>query len=438
MAERNASSVRPLLMNVLGTQSHKPACTTIPLFFACLPFRYLSSLDRVLFFAPPRSSINQTNRAAWSTSLLPLSSTPSPSSGLASNSGRTSGSASGSASGSTTPSPLPAGGAAAGGGGGAAGVGTGLGHSWVSQLRAGSPGAPSGGGNPGSAPPRMVDLLTGDGREAEAPPAGSPFAADVFGGFPSLASAAAAPAEAAPVSATAAVGSPGQVGCAHRDRGASRSTAPSTPLPAAKESPPPTEELKEGDSIEAQFLLADQAVWTTSWYRGKVSRVNRAGADGGEGGNGVTYGVEFVDGDCLDDVPEGHIRLFRGLQVGSVVTVEWPSKGGRPFKGCLTRVCAGEDGNPPTVSVIYEDTDTEVGAKLTGIRDNLSLSVSHSLCFSMYSLRRKFSVANSPRISSLLFYVLLCTLSKFRSSLPRFPVSRMPTEQCASRAPMPR
>lgn len=216
----------------------------------------------------------------------------------------------------------------------------------------------------------MVDLLTGDGRDAEAPPVGSPFAADVFGGFPSLASAAAAPAEAA----TAAVESPGQVGCAQRDRGASRATAPSTPLPAAKERPPRTEELREGDSIEAQFLLADQAVWTTSWYRGKVSRVNRsASADGGkrknhgvsgdgEGGNGVTYGVEFVDGDCLDDVPGEHIRLFRGLQVGSVVTVEWPSKGGRPFKGCLTRVCAGEDGNPPTVSVIYEDTDTEVSA----------------------------------------------------------------------------
>lgn len=53
-------------------------------------------------------------------------------------------------------------------------------------------------------------------------------------------------------------------------------------------------------------------------------------------------------------------------QVGSVVSVEWPSKGGRPFKGCLTKVCYGEGGGAPTVSVIYEDTDTEV-SRMVGV-----------------------------------------------------------------------
>lgn len=102
-------------------------------------------------------------------------------------------------------------------------------------------------------------------------------------------------------------------------------------------------ELKEGDSIEARFLLSDQGVWTTSWYRGTISKVNRspsgddekgdaasgasvpgqvegggaggAGGAKGVGGEGVTYSVEFADGDRLDGVPPDHIRLFRGLQV---------------------------------------------------------------------------------------------------------------------------
>lgn len=134
--------------------------------------------------------------------------------------------------------------------------------------------------------------------------------------------------------------------------------APATPLPGTPPAAP--ELLKVGDSVEAQFLLADQAVWTTSWYRGEVSAVNHG--EGGGGGGGVTYGVSFADGDRLDAVPEAHIRLFRGLRVGSVVSVEWPSKGGRPFKGCLTKVCHGDgDGDgSTTLSVIFEDADTEV------------------------------------------------------------------------------
>lgn len=137
--------------------------------------------------------------------------------------------------------------------------------------------------------------------------------------------------------------------------------------------------LKEGDAVEAQFFLSDQAVWTTSWYRGEVSLVNRSRSGGGsgiggttakknttesgqpeEGGEVITYCVDFADGDRLDEVPASHIRLFRGLRVGSVVSVEWPEKGSRPFKGCLTKVSHGEGDSPPTVSVIYEDTDTEV------------------------------------------------------------------------------
>lgn len=158
-------------------------------------------------------------------------------------------------------------------------------------------------------------------------------------------------------------------GAAAVGNASARGTAPSTPLPGTAPAVP--ELLKEGDSVEAQFLLADQAVWTTSWYRGEVSAVNvnhagdgGAGAsasDGSSGGaGGVTYGVSFADGDRLDAVPEAHIRLFGGLRVGSVVSVEWPSKGGRPFKGCLTKVCHGDGDSPPTVSVIFEDADTEV------------------------------------------------------------------------------
>lgn len=169
--------------------------------------------------------------------------------------------------------------------------------------------------------------------------------------------------------------------------GTSASTAPSTPLQGAAvgaEVFSPglrASVLKEGDAVEAQFLLVDQGVWTTSWYRGKVSRVNRAAAceldegekDGGEGAaseaeasskkgdtGGVLYGVAFADGDYLEEVPKSHIRPYRGLQVGSVVSVEWPEKGGRPFKGCLTQVRHGEGDKPSTVSVVYEDTDTEV------------------------------------------------------------------------------
>lgn len=259
------------------------------------------------------------------------------------------------------------------------GAGTDLGRNWVAQIHNGSAAGASEetGAAPASAPPRMVDLLADDGGDDDVVPPASPVPT-TFGGFPPSAAAAAAPTEAAPAPTVApSDGSPRQVGCTLRDRGAARATAPSTPVPGGVECPPPVSELKEGDSVEAQFLLADQAVWTTSWYRGKVSRVNHVAADngnggkvssgdgdGGDGGGGdgeaVTFGVEFLDGDRLDEVPEGRIRLFRGLQVGSVVSVEWPSKGGRPFKGCLTRVCAGEDGKPSTVSVIYEDTDTEV------------------------------------------------------------------------------
>lgn len=188
-------------------------------------------------------------------------------------------------------------------------------------------------------------------------------------------------------SATAAAAVP--VGCVEGGGtvgvGTSASTAPSTPLQGsavgAEVFSPGGGVLKEGDAVEAQFLLVDQGVWTTSWYRGKVSRVNRAGAceldegkkDGGEGATteaeaaskkedmvGAVYGVAFVDGDYLEEVPESHIRLYRGLQVGSVVSVEWPEKGGRPFKGCLTQVQYGEGDKPSTVSVVYEDTDTEV------------------------------------------------------------------------------
>lgn len=160
-------------------------------------------------------------------------------------------------------------------------------------------------------------------------------------------------------------------GAAANGNSSARVTAPSTPLPGTTPAAPGL--LKEGDSVEAQFLLADQAVWTTSWYRGEVTAVNvnpAGGGDGsavavaGAGAGGVTYGVSFADGDRLDAVPEAHIRLFRGLRVGSVVSVEWPSKGGRPFKGCLTKVCHGDGGSPPTVSVIFEDTDTEVRAVL--------------------------------------------------------------------------
>lgn len=253
--------------------------------------------------------------------------------------------------------------ASPGGSSSGAGGATGVGRSWVSQFRPSGAGTTGGVAATSSAasipaadptPTRIADLLTDEnGDVAGAPPASS--APSGFDGFPPLAGAASAPGE-----------SLAQVGCAERDRGASRATAPSTPLPPDGETTTPRTELKEGDAVEAQFLLTDQAVWTTSWYRGKVSRVNRGGDENRErnrAGDGVTFGVEFADGDRLEEVPEGHIRLFRGLQVGSVVSVEWPSKGGRPFKGCLTRVWAGEGGNQPTVSVIYEDTDTEVREK---------------------------------------------------------------------------
>lgn len=144
--------------------------------------------------------------------------------------------------------------------------------------------------------------------------------------------------------ATVAEASAPPTGCGER-QGSAKATSPSTPLPPATSTvvKTPTSELREGDAVEAQFLLADQGVWTTSWYRGKVSQVNRVGegaavrgvtgedegsaaagareevGDGDDCGSGhggaVTYGVEFVDGDHLDEVPEAHIRLFRGLKV---------------------------------------------------------------------------------------------------------------------------
>lgn len=249
------------------------------------------------------------------------------------------------------------------GDGGGGGGGGGVGRSWVPQFRATAVGWGSGGGAP--PPPRIKDLLS-DGDAASLCPSS---AVPVFGDFPPLSAAETVPG--APGAAAAAVeGIASTAGCGAGVNASARVTAPSTPLPAAVgagEGQPASQALRDGDAVEAQFLLVDQAVWTTSWYRGQVSRVNRAGdacagvgGGGGEGG-GATYGVDFADGDSLAEVPEGHIRLFRGLQVGSVVSVEWPDKGGLPFKGCLTGVSHGNgDNGSPTVSVIYEDTDTEV------------------------------------------------------------------------------
>lgn len=253
--------------------------------------------------------------------------------------------------------------AASGGGdtGASSSVG-GSGRNWVSQLRTaagvgdGTTAASAARGGGGSG------VATG-AAWTKSPPSPVP----ALGEFPPLPGVAAAPPAVVSgvgsrgmVAAVAAGRVGGAFGCGGAAAAAAggtgaRVTAPSTPLPGT--APPVSELLKEGDSVEAQFLLPDQAVWTTSWYRGEVSTVNPAG---GEGGAGVTYGVSFADGDRLDTVPELHIRLFRGLRVGSVVSVEWPSKGGRPFKGCLTKVCHGEGDSSPTVSVIFEDADTEV------------------------------------------------------------------------------
>ena len=244
-----------------------------------------------------------------------------------------------------------------------------------------SGGGGDGGGDGGADPFQAGDAL------AVSPPHPLP----AFGEFPPLSGAAAGTAgsRAAVKTVGAAAGAGAAAGTARgsgngaagADGASARVTAPSTPLtPAAAVAAAaaaaatagtvdssgagsllpvtPTGTLKVGDSVEAQFLLADQAVWTTSWYRGKVSHVTRTAAGGG--GGRVTYGVAFADGDRLEEVPELRIRLFRGLRVGSVVSVEWPDKGGDPFKGCLTKVCHGDGTGAPTVSVIFEDTDTEV------------------------------------------------------------------------------
>lgn len=219
------------------------------------------------------------------------------------------------------------------------GIAAGAGRSWASQFRSGeSSAAPSTTAPP---PPRIADLLAdqgGVGRDPGGPSPASP--GSLFGGFPLLTSSASSTAGSA--SGTAPGTDQGSPRVTSSDRGAAKPTLPSTLQPRAGEVPNPaaaSTELKEGDSIEAQFLLADQGAWTTSWYRGTVSKVNHrsVGGNSGEpvpkepnaGGQedgesdvaknptgGVSYAVEFVDGDRLDEVPPERIRLFRGLQVG--------------------------------------------------------------------------------------------------------------------------
>lgn len=238
----------------------------------------------------------------------------------------------------------------------------------ANAFRAASATAGGAGGSSSSSPFRPAAAAgAGDegGTTAGGPSAkNSPSPVPALGEFPPVSggqgTAAAGRAGSRGPAASAVTPAGGAVGCGAAAVGnaSARVTAPSTPLPGTAPAVP--ELLEEGDSVEAQFLLADQAVWTTSWYRGEVSAVNVRSGGGDGDGDGVTYGVSFADGDRLDAVPEAHIRLFRGLRVGSVVWVEWPSKGSRPFKGCLTKVCHGDGDGSATFSVIFEDAETEV------------------------------------------------------------------------------
>lgn len=210
-------------------------------------------------------------------------------------------------------------------------------RAWVPQLRSsGASGISSATGTSGPSPPRISDLLTdhggGDGNAGGA--------STVFGVFPSMM-------DVSPRTRGYAGTTQGAVRdtsqAARADRcGAGATESSAQPQNAEVGSGPAASasaaELKVGDSIEARFLLADQAVWTTSWYRGTVSKVNNPSGDEGRtvsatgsssrqsgtggvssqgaGRGGVTYGLEFADGDRLEDVPPEHIRLYRGLQVG--------------------------------------------------------------------------------------------------------------------------